>query len=76
MVLGERVAIHVIQRQHAESSVHGFHRDGDGCLECGDLAGIVQIARLHRGVSVQDGLVILGYPAGESLAHGNLQRPE
>ncbi len=76
VVRGERIVLQLVQREHRHYSRKSFQGYGQRRAQGAELCGIVEISRLDRGIAVDDRLLVLGYPSGESLPHAEFASDE
>ena len=76
MIVGEGVAFGLVQRQHADRSVHSDQRHRQRAAHGGVPRFVIHVAGLHGRIAVDDGLAILRHPTRKSLPERNFERRE
>src|ERR1700728_595368 len=74
MIRGERILIPAVKRQHSLQTAAAFEGHSESGME--RVVFGTSESRIDRRHSVYNGLLVLGDPADEALAHPDFQRTE
>src|SRR5580704_10911802 len=74
VVSSEGILTGAVEGQHGGDSGAAFERYRQSGTQRAVLRGIIEISGFYRGITVQDGFVILGYPARQTFPKRDPQR--
>src|SRR5215471_75535 len=76
MVRGESVFLCLVEREDADYPFEPFQWHRQRGTQSAELGGVIQISGFDGWIAVDDGLLVLGDPAGQSLSQRDFQGSE